>query len=396
MVETIALGTMALGATTFGAMATKMIVDLFKKEEVVKKYSVEDITFFCKNANLLRKLEENKEDIIYPNIVEIRENERTIEVEFDDEFFILKQFQDRKEEFQNYFKEAKIIEFGYNQNRNIVVTMFKNSMKERYNFEYTLCDDTDCILGMNQYENKHIVSIRRNALLAGSVGMGKSSTLHGILLNRLWNNINNPKCVGTDLVLIDLKGVELVFYEGYKGVERVATTSEQAKETLMYVKEEMERRNKIFKENSVTDIEEFNEKSKQKMRYKYIVIDEIASIQELPKKEKEELEKLLVLISSRARNTGQIMLISTQRPDSKNLDSFVKAQVSSTIISLKVNNKYTSETVIGREGAENLIRPGHAIVIDQTGETITQMPYLSSKELKVRLQKDIKRAKKQD
>lgn len=377
------------GMTMLGVTVARTGISYFSKEEI-KSYTKEEIEFFIKNSNLYRKTEEEKEKIIYPKVVDIRETERVMEIEFKDEFFTLKNFEDRKELFQNYFKEAQLIEFKYNKDRNIVVKLYKEIMKPRYNFEYTLCEAHEFFGGYDLYENKHIVSLRRNMLLAGSVGQGKTSTVQGILLNRLWNNINNPNAIFTSLWIVDLKGVDLTLFEGYKGVENIATTSQEAKEVLIKAKEEMTRRNNIFKAQKVSSIEDYNEKNNEKMNFIYLVLDEIATFQELPKAEKEELEKLLVVLASKSRSCGIIIIGATQRPDSKTLDSFVKAQLSGTIVGHRVNNEHTSSTVINKPGLELLQRPGQALVISDQ-ETMTQMPYVSTKELKARLQKDIKK-----
>ena len=224
-------------------------------------------------------------------------------------------------------------------------------------------------------------------LIAGTVGMGKTSTIQSILLNRLWNNKNNPDTIGTELHLIDLKGTDLVYFSNMKDVIEIATDSEQAKSVFNNLIEEMNNRKEIFIVNKVSNIEDFNEKSKIKMKYKYLVIDELASFQELEKKEKEEIDKLFLTLASKSRAFGIIIIGATQRPDSKTLDSFIKAQLSGAIVGFGVNNKYTSEVIINKPGLEEIKRPGRAIVLSEI-EELLQFPYLSIKELKTRIKKD--------
>lgn len=392
MIESLVIGAITTGAIGLGATATRIIADLFKKEEV-KKYTVEDIICFCKNANLFRKLEEDKENIIYPTVLSIEEDLKKIEIKFDSDFFRLQQFQERQETFQNHFKEAKLIDFGYDEERNIVVTMFKQTMKNHYGFEYKLCSATDFYCGVNIKEEEKFSSLRRGLLIAGNIGMGKTSIVQGIILNRLWNNLNNPDTEKVKISIVDLKATDMIFFQGYKDIEQVAINIEEMKEVLKKEKEEMERRAKIFRENKVNSIEEYNEKSKVKMNFRYLVVDEIASLQQIEKKERDFIEKEMIGLSSRMRSFGQVLIICTQRPDSNSINSFIKSQVSNTIIGLGVNNKYSSEIIKNSEGLELIKTPGRSLVVDKEGETMTQFQYLSSKELKMRLVKDIKRGK---
>ena len=141
-----------------------------------------------------------------------------------------------------------------NPNKNIIITSYKELMKDFYNFKYVKCLDYKFFGGYNLYEEECIFSLRRNMLISGSVGQGKTSTLQGILLNRIWNNRNNENCIGVDINIIDLKGTDLVYFKDIEEVENIAIDTEQAKELLLKLKEEMQNRNKIFRDKKVSSI----------------------------------------------------------------------------------------------------------------------------------------------
>ena len=349
----------------------------FKAKELEEFFLAIDL----KNKNLV----ENNT----PRLVQILEqSDKLDKFILSNPYLNISSFKEKEEQFKSYL-ESKLVKFEYNyNNKNIIVTSYKELMKDSYNFKYVKCLDYEFFGGYNLVEEECIFNLRRNMLISGSVGQGKTSTLQGILLNRIWNNRNNENCIGTDINIIDLKGTDLVYFKDIKEVENIAINTEQAKEVLLKLKEEMENRNKIFRNKKVSSIEDYNEISKIKMRYKYLVIDELATFQELEKKEKEEINNIFLTLASKSRSTGIIIIAATQRPDSKTLDSFIKAQLSGCIIGHKVNNKHTSEVIINKEGLENLVNPGQAIIVGSK-EEITQFPYISTKELKVRLKKDL-------
>lgn len=379
-----------LGYGTLTVTTIVAIAGAFKKDSKSKNsYTTEDFEKFCDDTNLVKQKKSDKEEFIFPKALNIEETESVIKIIFDAKLFTLNEFEERKELLINNFPKVKNIEFRYDYNRNIEIIMYKTELKEMYNFKYVKCLDTEFFAGYNQFEKEIVCSLRRNMLVAGNVGMGKTSTIQGILLNRIWNNKNNPNAIGTDLHLIDLKGTDLIHFSNIENVIEIATDSDQAKKVFNNLIEEMNKRKITFIQNKVSDIESFNEKSKIKMRYKYLVVDELASFQELAKKEKEEIEKLFLTLASKSRAFGIIIIGATQRPDAKTLDSFIKAQLSGTVIGHGTNNKYTSETIINKQGLEELKRPGQAIILSNR-EELVQFPYLSTKELKVRLNKDIK------
>lgn len=377
----------------------KLVVDsILDAVNITIKLTKEAFNIKSNNKLTQRELEEfflatdlknkNLVDNATPRLMKVLEQtEKLDKFILSNPYLNISSFKEKEEQFKSYL-ESKLVKFEYDyNNKNIIVTSYKELMKDFYNFKYVKCSDTEFFGGYNLFEEECIFSLRRNMLISGSVGQGKTSTLQGILLNRIWNNRNNEHVVGTDIDIIDLKGTDLVYFKDIKEVENIAIDTQEAKELLLKLKEEMQNRNKIFRDKKVSSIEDYNEISKIKMRYKYLIIDELATLQELEKKEKEEINNIFLTLASKSRSAGIIIIAATQRPDSKTLDSFIKAQLSGCIIGHKVNNKYTSEVIINKEGLENLKNPGQAIIISNK-EEITQFPYLSTKELKTRIRKD--------
>ena len=375
-----------VNAVTDGIISTINLTKKALKNKTDDKFNQQQLEEFFIAIDLKNK---NLVENAVPRIIEILEQTTKLDkFILSNPYLKLCNFQEKEEQFKSYL-ESQLVKFEYDyKNKNIIVTSYKELMKNFYNFKYIKCFDDEFFGGYNLFEEECIFNLRRNMLISGSVGQGKTSTVQGILLNRLWNNRNNENVVGTDINIIDLKGTDLVYFKDIEEVENIAIDIEQAKELLLKLKEEMQNRNKIFRDKEVSSIEDYNEISKVKMRYKYLVIDELATFQELEKKEKEEINNIFLTLASKSRSSGIIIIGATQRPDSKTLDSFIKAQLSGTVIGHKVNNKYTSEIIINKEGLECLTHPGQAIVIE-CGEEMTQFPFLSIKELKARIKKDL-------
>ncbi|MBS4538233.1 DNA translocase FtsK [Clostridium sp. D2Q-11] len=188
--------------------------------------------------------------------------------------------------------------------------------------------------------------------MAGETGSGKSTLLRSIITNLILNGKYNRY----ELHLIDLKnGAEFNVFRKSKYVKSFSRTIEDAEKILNKLIIEVDDRYDKFFKNDCVDIQEYNKKYRSKMKYKIIIIDEFADLQN----EKDSIQ-ILETLAAKARACGIHLIISTQRPDAKVLNGRIKANVPS-VIGLKTMNEINSRIIIDHSGLEELKGMGHGI-----------------------------------
>ena len=148
-------------------------------------------------------------------------------------------------------------------------------------------------------------------LIAGATGSGKSVCINTIITSILYKS--SPEDV--KLLLIDPKVVELSIYNGIPHLLiPVVTDPKKATSALSWAVEEMEKRYKLFAENSVRDINAYNNKMKTKEEQLpkiVIIIDELADLMMVAA---QEIEDYICRLAQMARAAGMHLIVATQRP----------------------------------------------------------------------------------
>lgn len=188
-------------------------------------------------------------------------------------------------------------------------------------------------------------------LVAGATGSGKSVCLNTIILSLLYAN-------GPDdlkLIMIDPKRVELTGYEGIPHLLIPPITKvEDAVNALKWTIREMERRLDVLSKFGAKDIKSFNKRSKEKMPYIVVVIDELA---DLMMNSGREVEAGVVRIAQLARATGIHLVIATQRPSVDVITGLIKANFPGRV-AFSVASQTDSRTILDMGGAEKLLGRG--------------------------------------
>jgi S-DNA-T family DNA segregation ATPase FtsK/SpoIIIE len=197
-----------------------------------------------------------------------------------------------------------------------------------------------------------------HTLMAGGTGSGKSVLIHSILrqlISRYSRELLN-------LVLIDPKCAELVFYAGAPQlIQPIATDAESASKLLDFVIGKMDERNALFSKHGCRDIARWNKKHPDKLMPRIlVVVDEFADI---ILTDEYGFEDKVTRIAAKARSAGIHMILCTQRPDSKVVNGRIKANFSGRIC-LKVSNSLNSRIVIDEDGGEKLRGRGDMLVFN--------------------------------
>ena len=245
-------------------------------------------------------------------------------------------------------------------------------------------------------------------LVAGTTGSGKSVGLNCILLSLLYR-LTPAQC---RLILVDPKVLELKSYDDIPHLlSPVVTEPAKAVRALKWAVEEMERRYRQMSSIGVRNISGFNEKvraaqakgkplgrriqvgfdpdtgeelfEEQQLDYQVlpqivVIVDELADLMVTVGK---EIEVLIQRLSQKSRAAGIHLIMATQRPSVDVITGVIKANLP-TRISFAVTSRIDSRTILGEQGAEQLLGKGDMLYKPNT-DPIKRVhgPFVSDEEV---------------
>ncbi|MBL4858069.1 MAG: DNA translocase FtsK 4TM domain-containing protein [Erythrobacter sp.] len=233
-------------------------------------------------------------------------------------------------------------------------------------------------------------------LVAGTTGSGKSVGLNAILLSLLYR-FTPDEC---RLILIDPKVLELKTYDDIPHLlSPVVTEPAKSVRALKWAVEEMEKRYRMMSSVNSRNIAGFNEKVKkaiekgsplgrrvqtgfdpetgeelyeeEQLDYEplpliVLIVDELADLMVTVGK---EIEVLIQRLSQKSRAAGIHLIMATQRPSVDVITGVIKANLP-TRISFKVTSRIDSRTILGEQGAEQLLGKGDMLYKPNTGAVV--------------------------
>jgi S-DNA-T family DNA segregation ATPase FtsK/SpoIIIE len=212
-------------------------------------------------------------------------------------------------------------------------------------------------------------------LIAGTTGSGKSVCINTIILSLLYRHTPN-KC---KFILIDPKMLELSTYEGIPHLLcPVITEAKKAASVLGWVVKEMESRYRLMTKEGVRNIDGYNAKHKLPMPYIVVVVDEMSDLMLVAGK---EIENYIQKLSQMARAAGIHIIMATQRPSVDVITGTIKANFP-TRISFQVTSKIDSRTILGEQGAEQLLGKGDMLYMSSANRIVRiHAPFVSDNEI---------------
>jgi DNA segregation ATPase FtsK/SpoIIIE, S-DNA-T family len=245
-------------------------------------------------------------------------------------------------------------------------------------------------------------------LVAGTTGSGKSVGLNVILLSLLYRFTPAE----LRLILIDPKVLELSVYDDIPHLlSPVVTEPSKSVRALKWAVEEMERRYRMMSAISSRNIHSFNEKvsaaiakgkplgrrvqtgfdpetgeqlfEEEQLDYQplpqiVLIVDELADLMVTVGK---EIEVLIQRLSQKSRAAGIHLIMATQRPSVDVITGVIKANLP-TRISFKVTSRIDSRTILGEQGAEQLLGKGDMLYKPNTGAMVrVHGPFVSDEEV---------------
>jgi len=212
-------------------------------------------------------------------------------------------------------------------------------------------------------------------LIAGTTGSGKSVCINTIILSLLYRH-SPEKC---KFILIDPKMLELSTYEGIPHLLcPVITEAKKAASVLGWVVKEMESRYRLMTREGVRNIDGYNSKHKLPMPFIVVIVDEMSDLMLVAGK---EIESYIQKLSQMARAAGIHIIMATQRPSVDVITGTIKANFP-TRISFQVTSKIDSRTILGEQGAEQLLGKGDMLFMTSANRMIRiHAPYVSENEI---------------
>ena len=200
-------------------------------------------------------------------------------------------------------------------------------------------------------------------LIAGTTGSGKSVCINTIILSLLYK-LSPEQC---KFIMIDPKMLELSTYEGIPHlICPVITEAKKAASILGWVVKEMESRYKLMTREGVRNIDGYNSKHKLVMPYIVVLVDEMSDLMLVAGK---EIENYIQKLSQMARAAGIHIIMATQRPSVDVITGTIKANFP-TRISFQVSSKIDSRTILGEQGAEQLLGKGDMLFMSSANRIV--------------------------
>lgn len=206
-------------------------------------------------------------------------------------------------------------------------------------------------------------------LVGGSTGSGKSVFLFTLLASML---MTHPNKDDMQLVLSSSKLEDFIHFEKlphlYSG--KIISDATEATEVIKdVIFKESERRGKLLVEARVANIVEYNKKAEEKLAPIVVVIDEFADLADQLEttKEKNAFYKPVRRIAQAGRSRGIHLIICTQRPEAKLVDSTTKAQLNARV-ALRVNDSMSSRMILGDSESDAQYLQKHGDMIFKFGD----------------------------
>jgi DNA segregation ATPase FtsK/SpoIIIE, S-DNA-T family len=246
-------------------------------------------------------------------------------------------------------------------------------------------------------------------LVAGTTGSGKSVGLNAMICSLLYR-LTPDQC---RMIMIDPKMLELSIYDDIPHLlSPVVTEPAKAIRALKWAVEQMEDRYRMMASVGVRSLSSFNEKVKsaqakgaflgrrvqtgydadsgqpiyeeEQLDYQplpqiVVIVDELADLMMTAGK---EVEFLIQRLAQKARAAGIHLIMATQRPSVDVITGVIKANLP-TRISFSVTSKIDSRTILGEQGAEQLLGKGDMLYMPG-GKQIARVhgPFVSDEEVR--------------
>jgi S-DNA-T family DNA segregation ATPase FtsK/SpoIIIE len=266
------------------------------------------------------------------------------------------------------------------------------------------------ILGKNLGGKTAVVDLAKmpHLLVAGTTGSGKSVAINAMIISLLYRHTAET----CKFIMIDPKMLELSVYQDIPHLlTPVVTESSKAIVALKWAVKEMENRYRLMSNLNVRNITGYNDRIGEAVLKKetlvrtmqtgfdmetgkpiyesvpldmkplpfiVIIVDEMADLMLVAGK---DIETSIQRLAQMARAAGIHLIMATQRPSVDVITGVIKANFPSRV-SFKVTSKIDSRTILGEQGAEQLLGMGDMLYVSSTS-SVSRLhgPFVDDKEV---------------
>nr|WP_315918473.1 DNA translocase FtsK [Mesorhizobium sp. SP-1A] len=302
--------------------------------------------------------------------------------------------------------------------RNVIGIELPNETRETVYFRELICSDgfrrtsakLALCLGKTIGGEPVIAELAKmpHLLVAGTTGSGKSVAINTMILSLLYR-LKPEEC---RLIMVDPKMLELSVYDGIPHLlTPVVTDPKKAVTALKWAVREMEDRYRKMARLGVRNIDGYNQRAAAArdkgetvvmqvqtgfekgtgeplfeeqeidlapMPYIVVIVDEMADLMMVAGK---EIEGAIQRLAQMARAAGIHLIMATQRPSVDVITGTIKANFP-TRISFQVTSKIDSRTILGEQGAEQLLGQGDMLHMAGGGRIArVHGPFVSDEEV---------------
>lgn len=247
-----------------------------------------------------------------------------------------------------------------------------------------------------------------HVLVAGTTGSGKSVAINTMIMSLVYHH-TPEQC---KFIMIDPKMLELSIYDNIPHLlAPVVTEPGKAVVALKWAVKEMENRYRLMSALNVRNVENYNKRLEEAKKsgeeltrsvqtgfdpetgkpimekqpldmtplpFIVVIVDEMADLMLVAGK---EIESSIQRLAQMARAAGIHIIMATQRPSVDVITGVIKANFP-TRISFQVTSKIDSRTILGEQGAEQLLGQGDMLYMAGGGRiTRVHGPFISDKEV---------------
>lgn len=284
----------------------------------------------------------------------------------------------KNRKYLSYYLKSEIIQ----KNNNFIIEYPKEKKDVLYLYDIVENNNKNNIninIGKDTKNNIINMNIEKlpHLLIGGTTGSGKSVFINSLITNLIYNYSSEE----IKLFLIDPKRTELKQFENISHLYyNIINDIEGTNLLLDFLIKEMRERYILLEKNNCKNIQEYNEKHKNKKMSFYIcIIDELA---DLMMQDKKNIETKICKIAQLSRACGIHLIVATQRPSTDIITGLIKSNFPSRLC-FKVASVYDSRTILDTKGGEQLQGNGEAILKTANNTDIIKMqtPFISNEEL---------------
>lgn len=271
-----------------------------------------------------------------------------------------------KDAFEQHF--GKIVDINKTKAETFTIEVYNRPRLFNYKKEF-IDGNIPILIGQDLKDDK-LVFIdldcdEPNLIIAGTIGGGISNAVRVIITNLIVTT-------KVKIHLIDCKnGEKLGIFKDCKSVISFSKNIEEAEIFLHNIFNEMEHRLELFHNQEVQDINQYNKKSKTKLTYEIVIVDELQDL-----KYNKYLFELIYHILRLSRSCGIHMILCTHCPDYYVLNNKIKVNATN-LLCFKTKDGDLSKVVINKEDLEHLIGKGHGYFYYKNVKSEIQTPLLS-------------------